>query len=76
MTFKPTRSSPKRPEAILAEDLNTADIVTLRRRIVQLVMQVQEQHKNEAAKLVAVLNATETRTSENCGVVEKTSRKV
>eukprot|EP00944_MAST-04C_sp_MAST-4C-sp1_P004439 g4439.t1 len=51
-------------EAILAEDLNTADIVTLRRRIVQLVMQVQEQHKNEAAKLVAVLNATETRTSE------------
>ena len=51
-------------EAKLAEDQNTADIVTLRRRIVQLVMQVQEQHKNEAAKLVAVLNATETRTSE------------
>ena len=59
-------------EAILAEDLNTADIVTLR-SIVQLVMQVQEQHKNEAAKLVAVLNATETRTSEK--IVESLKNK-
>ena len=51
-------------ENILAEDLSTGDMETLRRRVVQLVMQVQEQNKREATKLVAVLNATESRTSE------------
>ena len=51
-------------EDVLANDLSSSSPETLKRRVVKLVMELQEQNKREAAKLIAVLDAAEGRASE------------
>lgn len=51
-------------EDVLAQDLTTDDMDRLKRRVVKLVMELQEQNKREAGKLIAVLNAAEGRAQE------------
>ena len=51
-------------EDVLARDLSTSNIEELRRRVVQLVMELQERNKTEAAQLIAVLESAEQKASE------------
>ena len=51
-------------ENMLARDLSELNIEDLRRRVVQLVMELQERNKTEAAQLIAVLENAETKATE------------
>ena len=51
-------------ENMLARDLSELNIEDLRRRVVQLVMELQERNKTEAAQLIAVLENAERKASE------------
>ena len=51
-------------EDMLARDLSELNIEDLRRRVVQLVMELQERNKTEAAQLIAVLENAEKHASD------------